>query len=298
MGPNRYTGFVRVSESEGEEIERRFAVASETGAHRVLKGLAVEFLLGVGCRAVATEVRCPICRYRADVAGYLDKAPSRRRWEWGGSILAGERAADGCADRAGPVCGATPKTVLIECKQSRADFLRDRRDGERLLGLREEIGARRRYLEEERIKGEEPQLRRSGSSLFAELEEWDFASSRIEAYRRLLRQERRLDEQLHGETKFWLAARYRLADYLFIAAPEGMIRAKELPHGWGLLACPRALLGSEPRAPEGPGLRVIHGATERSSSEEHRLRLLRNIAVAATRASVGRARGVGAAAAL
>ena len=44
----------------------------ETRAHLQLKTMAVYYLRGRGCAAVAEEVRCPISRYRADVAGYRD----------------------------------------------------------------------------------------------------------------------------------------------------------------------------------------------------------------------------------
>jgi hypothetical protein len=83
----------------------------ETHAHRTLKRMALAFLRSQGCSAVATEVGCPICRYRADAAGYADVDPlEQRRCE--------------------------PRVIVIECKQSREDFLRDRRQVDRLLRLR------------------------------------------------------------------------------------------------------------------------------------------------------------------
>lgn len=104
----------------------------ETRAHCTLKMLAVEFLRSLGCQAVATEVSCPIARYRIDVAGYLDTIP--------------------LAD----LGGAAP------CRRR----------------LREELHRIRRNIEERRIKVNEPHLRCSGSSLFPELEDWDFLASR------------------------------------------------------------------------------------------------------------------------
>ena len=44
----------------------------ETIQHLELKRLAVEWLRRMGCSAVATEVRCPISRWRVDVA-FLDE---------------------------------------------------------------------------------------------------------------------------------------------------------------------------------------------------------------------------------
>ncbi len=242
-----------------------------------MKQLSIAFLRENGCQAAAIEVRCPISRFRVDVAGYVDALGPGKR-----SITHDPR------NRGGGERGSfrqPGRTVLIECKQTRADFLRDRRDTGRLLDLRADLDRLRRSFEEKRIKAEEPQLRRTGSSLFTELEEWDFASSRLPAYRDLIRRMRRIDRMLHGETKFCLIARYALADRLYIASPRGLIKKRELPPGWGLLECSaEAMKGDDPNADLfGESLlRVAEKAPELSPREEHRWRLLRNIAVAAS----------------
>jgi nucleoside-diphosphate-sugar epimerase len=87
---------------------------------------------------VAHEVPCPIARFRVDAAGWAE-----HDWRLGAdpashaSIFAAERAGD--AHRA-------PRTVVVECKASRADFLRDDlrvddllAERERLLGRKAEI---------------------------------------------------------------------------------------------------------------------------------------------------------------
>jgi len=219
----------------------------ETGTHLQLKHLAIGFLRDLGCRAVATEVGCPIARYRVDVAGYLDREH---------------------------VDQVDPRTVMVECKQSRGDFLRDSRERDRLLAERAELDRLRRGIEERRVKVHEPHLRRSGSALFPELEVWDFEASRLRGYRRVVRRIRRLERRLYGETKFFMIARYRLADRLYLAAPQGLIRRGELPAGWGLL---------EQRRAGGPLHETVE-APSMSTRPAHRLRLLRNIAVAASRA--------------
>ena len=243
----------------------------ETFAHRRLKDLAVAFLRDRGCLAVATEVRCPISRYRVDVAGYQD---STRDWE------GGRKRRRRCP----------PTSIVIECKQSRADFFRDCEQTEALLARREDLQLIRQSIEEHRIKLEEPHLCRSGAALFAELEEWDFAASKLPSYRKVLRQLQLLDEKLHGHTKFHLAARYQLADCLYLAAPRGMIRLCEIPPGWGLLECPRAWLDEESAHEshdEPPALKPIVEAPPLRSSDQHRYRLLRNIAVSASIAALG-----------
>ncbi|MHC5114650.1 MAG: hypothetical protein ACYTGP_09505 [Planctomycetota bacterium] len=250
----------------------------ETRAHRRLKQLAVAFLREHGCRAVATEVRCPISRYRVDVAGYLDTGD--------GGVAVDERPPDRDYPRRRP-----PRTVVVECKQSRADFIRDRRDREVLLERRETLERMRRSIEDKRLKVEEPHLRRNGTSLFPDMDDWDFTGSRLPAYRQVVRRLRRIDAMLHGETKFHMAARYALADRLYIAAPRGMLRMREVPPGWGLLECPSHVLrdDGDPNADlfGDSQLEIIVRAKPQASQERFRQRILRNIAVAASAAAAG-----------
>jgi hypothetical protein len=253
---------------------RRRWLMAETQAHRQLKRFAAAFLLRHGCLAVALEVRCSIPRYRADVAGYLDSRfvtdgsqnrPRRKRCE--------------------------PRAIIIECKQSREDFLRDRADLKRLLDLRDHLQRLRAAMEEKQVKVYEPHLRQSGTALFAQLETWDFTASKLAGYRTILRRLKLVDERLYGETKFCLLARYRLADRMYVAAPRGIIQPRELPAGWGLLECPRRLLEKPPGLFDmvgEPALEVTVKSPDHECRPRHRLRLLRNIAVAATRAAMGR----------
>ena len=90
---------------------------------------------------------------------------------------------------------------------------------------------------------------------------------------------------LYGQTKFFTIARYRLADRLFLAAPYGMIRRSELPPGWGLLECPTRWLRPDAfcRRADTGALRLTVEPTSRPAPTEYRQRLLRNIAVAASR---------------
>jgi hypothetical protein len=268
----------------------------ETTAHQRLKTLAVAFLREHGGRAVACEVRCPISRYRVDVAGYIDRRTPGTPGTPGTDSVTHESpgphrsARSWRGNRGGGRGGrAEPRTVLIECKQSRADFLRDRKDSQRLINERADLDHLRRRMEEQRIKVEEPHLRRSGSSLFPELEEWDFASSRLGSYRDLLIRLRRLDRLIHGGTKFWTIPRYALADRLYIAAPRNLIKPKELPPGWGLLECPKSAL--KPDADINADLfgasvlSVTLRAPQLAPKDKHRQRLLRNIAVSASSAA-------------
>lgn len=230
----------------------------ETFDHRALKQLALTWLFDSGCRAVANEVTSAIPRWRVDAAGWRHTALS-------------------------------PETIVIECKQSRADFFRDDESLDELLKERQRLHARRAAIEDQRIKVYEPHLRAGDPGLFEEHASWDFTRSRLADYRRVLLGLRRVDQALHGETKFCLFARYRLADRLYLLAPQGMLRPREVPVGWGLLETPRRLARRALRdsANHSVHLRETIVAPPLVSRTDRRDRMLRNIAIAASRAAFG-----------
>ncbi|MSQ90733.1 MAG: hypothetical protein EXS01_04975 [Phycisphaerales bacterium] len=230
----------------------------ETLDHRGLKQLALTWLFAHGCRAVALEVTSAIPRWRVDAAGWRHTA-------------------------------GAPESIVIECKQSRADFFRDDASHEQLLKERDRLRVRRGEVEESRIKVYEPHLGRSDPGLFEDHAIWDFTRSRLADYRRLLVGLRRVDQALHGETKFCLLSRYRLADRLYLMCPQGMLRPRELPEGWGLLEVPRRVARRALRTadPSVGSVRETVIAPPLSARVDRRDRLLRNIAIAASRAAFG-----------
>jgi hypothetical protein len=260
---------------------RRWSTRVETIDHQELKWLACEWLIRQGARVVATEVSAPIPRWRVDVAGWLDGRDHRfHRPELDAPLF------DGTVNGSEPVM-----TIAVECKQSRADFFRDTGKVDELVAERDRLERRCRELEETRIKVYEPHLRRSGSSLFDGLDEWDFAASRLTAYRTALAELRRTEEALYGETKFGLLPRYRLADRCVLFCPRGMVRPWEVPTGWGLIECGRReLRAGAARLPRDVPLplRAARGAPHLGASAAHRDRWLRNIAIAATRSWMAR----------
>ncbi len=262
---------------------------AETPAHRNLKRAALAFLLLQGCAAVAVEVRCPIQRYVIDAAGYADVVPHIH------GVQPSPPGTDEQPLRAPAGPRTAPATWMVECKRERGDFLRDSARRERLLAERDELLAKRTVLEETWIKRQEPHLRRTGASLFAECEEWDFASTKLTSYHEILRELRKLERQLTGTTKFCMLAHYRLADWLYIAAPAGLLSRHDLPAGWGLLEWtgPGVTAAQEHVATPAPAtpLRVSVPAPQRpgGTRTELRVRLLRNIAVAATRTALRQA---------
>lgn len=267
----------------------------ESIEHLELKRLAVAWLARLGCRAIATEVRCPIAKYRVDAAGWLDHAASPLL-DAGG--LEGDRTRLDSTlftrDRGGPPRRgpARPRTIVVECKRSRADFVRDDRNADRLKGRLAMLRRTREKFERNLLPDCEPHLRESGSSLFRELETWDFEGSRTGSYRRCLREIERIERRLHGETKFHTMHRHRLADHFYLFTPTGMLKPEEVPTGWGLVECGRPTLrrGAGPLTElDALPLRERIACPSIEAPDERRRRLLRNIAVAASRSVIEQA---------
>ena len=266
---------------------------AETLSHQALKRLAVAWLWRLGCRVMATEVACPIGRYRVDVAGWFDGPMPDPATDAGGTDATPLWTASDAPRRGRSNRPEAWTTILVECKRSRADLLRDAADPEAILAERDRLERKRLDIAERRVKRHEPELRRAGSSLFAELDEWDLDRSRIASYRETVRRIERLEEGLYGQTKFARFARYRLADRLVLFTPAGLVRPREVPAGWGLVECDRRPLRRDAErlatrvSPDEPlPLRVRVVPPSHASPPARRERLFRSIAVAATRASI------------
>ncbi len=264
----------------------------ETFEHLELKRLAIAWLARIGCRAIATEVKCPISRYRVDVAGWLDHAEGELL-DAGG--LEAERPGISASlftnGRRNPSARGPrrPRTIVVECKQSRSDFVRDDRDADRLKTRLASLQRTRERFERRLIPEAEPHLRESGGSLFPELERWDFEGSRTSSYQRTLRLIERIEKRLRGETKFHTMPRYRLADHLYLFTPANMLAPTEVPTGWGLVECGRRKLrrgaGDLGELDDLP-LRERVACPSLDSPSSRRQRLLRNIAVAASKSVI------------
>lgn len=214
----------------------------ETEGHRKLKRLAFEWARAAGFSFVACEVRVPKSGYRADVAA-LSRGPE--------------------AEEA--------RTALFECKQGRADFLRDQVDEAaakaELRAVAERIRELRALLATHR-----PDLRR-GESLFAEFDSYDFGDMRHETLHGL---EARLDElqlKLLTGVKFARLHKYHAADFLYLVTEPGLLERAELPNGWGWLER------------EGEALVLREPPLRHQSSRDSRLAWLERIALAGSAAS-------------
>ena len=150
----------------------------ETENHSRLKTLALAWAQANGFPICGVEVRVPQSGFRADVA-----AVGR---------------------------GAGGRTAVFECKQARADLLKDAHGEVTTRSRLIELTARRRTLEE-MLAVHRPDLRR-GEALWPEYDSWDFSSLEHRSYRGLLSELATAQRRVLRGTKFSRMFRYRCAD--------------------------------------------------------------------------------------
>lgn len=219
--------------------------AAETENHTRLKALTLAWAQANGFAICAFEVRVPRSGFRADVA-----ACSR---------------------------GAAARTAVFECKQSRADLLKDAQAEPATRARLAALAERRRALEG-LLAVHRPDLRR-GEALWPEFDAWDFSSLEHRAYRAVLADLETAQRQVVRGTKFSRMFRYRSADFLYLVVEEGIFAEAEIPAGWGLLVR------------RGDTLFLSRPPSALDAEVRQRAAILEMIALAATRA-VNRAAGV------
>jgi hypothetical protein len=170
--------------------------------------------------------------------------------------------------RGGPAL--PPITAIFECKQSRADFLRDARCEttitQRLARLHE-----LQALYEESMRTFFPTLR-TGEGLFPEFDGFRFEQAGFEPYEAIVREIRTLTRRLHGQTKLGKLIRWNAANLCYLVVEPGVAKEHEVPAGWGLLMR------------TGEAVEVAQPATWHEVTDAHRWELLQRIALGNTRA--------------
>ena len=163
----------------------------------------------------APEVSFPHRRFRVDLAACcpVRKVPSRPPRESITSIL---KAA-----------------AVFECKQVRADLIRDNR-------RRDLVSSRLKALEARRVQLESllhlhlPHLA-NGESLLPEFDSYRLRDYRHLGYQKLVRQIAIARRGLIHGTKFDRLLSYRLANLHYLVVDENVLAPHEVPAGWGLL---------------------------------------------------------------
>ena len=230
---------------------------TETTAHVALKKLAVVWAQQQGYAICGLEIRLPHSNYRADVAAYRTESKRLPLPNDGTTQVRLARQ---------PVIGTT---AVLECKQARADFLKDSHCEEPTLRRLKVLAARRQKLDE-LLRIHLPSLRK-GESLFQEYDAVDLSHYEHKTYGRVMREIRILQERLYGKTKFERLARYRCANLCYLVVETGVLRPHEFPLHWGLLVR------------DGHTLVVARQPTWQDVSESTRLALLQRIAMAGAR---------------
>ena len=227
----------------------------ETENHKKLKRLSFSWAgeQGYSCRGF--EISLPHSGYRADVAAYKPASESR-------AVAFQGRA----FHQAQAIVGTT---AVFECKQSRADLLKDSCRAEKTRDRLKQLHERRMVLE--RLLRIHCPSAANGDSLFQEYESYNFEAAGHKGYRRVLSEISGLQNALLRKNKLEKLIRYRCANLFYLVTVDGIIAEYELPLNCGLLVM------------EGDSLKVIRKPIWQESPEGSRLAVLQRIALAATR---------------
>jgi len=128
---------------------------------------------------------------------------------------------------------ASGRSALVECRQSRADFLNHsfvEASGSVELAALEH---RKRRMESQ-LGAHHPDLR-GGETLFQEFDTFDLSNLQHEGYQRIRWEILRLRRGLESRSKFARMTRYRSANLCYLVARSEVCADHEVPEGWGLL---------------------------------------------------------------
>jgi hypothetical protein len=128
---------------------------------------------------------------------------------------------------------APVKTVIIEIRNNREHCWPDFGSKDELLQLLKEKKAEKTLLQDN-IRKTESELKMD-DNLFTEYENWNYRKSKNKEYHACLHKIDEIELALYNGSKFEKIRRSELADFLYLAVPEGEVEEHELADGWGLL---------------------------------------------------------------
>jgi hypothetical protein len=173
----------------------------ETESHARLKTLALQWARANGHSCAACEVRVPRSGFRADVVAFEGRHEAR--------------------------------VAVFECKQSRADLLKDAHDEAHTRAAAAALRERQAALEA-MLAVHRPECRRR-DALWPELDTCDFSGLEHRTYARVRRELLTLQRRVREGTKFSRMTRYRCADFLWLVVEPDIFAEAEVPARWGLL---------------------------------------------------------------
>ncbi|MBN1865376.1 MAG: hypothetical protein JW808_10780 [Victivallales bacterium] len=173
-----------------------------------LKRAVLAWLLPQSPSGVGLRVPTRVSRFRADMAAFWSLPAKKRLLQ--------------------PV-----RTLIVETRLDRDDCWPDCSRQEELLPLLVVQKELKLAIEAE-IRAKEPSLRDS-DTLFTEFESWRYSESRNRRYRSCLKKIEELERALYNGSRFEQIRRAHVADYLYLAVPEGTVKPHELADGWGLI---------------------------------------------------------------
>jgi len=187
----------------------------ETLKHAGLKMLALQWACEQGMTLAAPEVNFPHRRFRVDAAACCPerKVPSRAPVTTLTSVL--------------------KVAAIFECKQARADLIRDNKQRELSRQRLKTLEARRLRLES-LLHLHLPHLANS-EALFPEFDSYRLREYRHNGYQKLMKHLAAAKKCVATGTKFDRLISYGIANLHFLVIEEDLIETHEVPMGWGLL---------------------------------------------------------------
>lgn len=125
------------------------------------------------------------------------------------------------------------KTAIIEIRSAKDSFAAEcgKKNGlNYLLAIEKD----RKAQLETYIRENESDLKLT-DTLFSDIEAWDYSKSENKNYSKCCKRIEELERNINNGSRFERIRQALLADYLYLAVPNGLVEKEEIADGWGLL---------------------------------------------------------------